>query len=74
MICSNAHGVDPGAPDEARRGILYIFSADFALEWVRPLPPNVKYVGPLLPQPALPLSTELEVSLSSVRIVCSNVI
>ena len=40
---------------------MHIFSADFALEWPRPLPPNLRLVGPLLPEPAQPLPTELEV-------------
>ena len=42
--------------------VLRIFSADFAVEWLRPLPPDSKLVGPLLPQPAAPLPRELEVS------------
>ena len=33
-----------------------------ALEWVRPLPANVKFVGPVLPQPAQPLPSDLQVS------------
>ena len=40
---------------------MHIFSADFALEWPRPLPPNLRLVGPLLPEPAQPLPAELEV-------------
>ena len=40
---------------------MHIYSADFALEWTRPLPPHVKFVGPLLPQPPKPLPAELEV-------------
>ncbi|CAL5228007.1 g11062 [Coccomyxa viridis] len=54
------HGVNLAAPQEARRLIMHIFSADFALEWVRPLPPNVKFVGPILPQPAQALPDKLE--------------
>ena len=51
---------------------MHIFSADFALEWVRPLPPNVKFVGPILPQPAQALPDKLEVciSLKSYRMAC----
>ena len=40
---------------------MHIFSADFALEWPRPLPPNMRLVGPILPEPAQPLPAELEV-------------
>ena len=43
---------------------MHIISADFALEWVRPLPPNVKYVGPLSPKPAQPLPADLQAMLS----------
>ena len=71
-LCSTAHGVDLGSPVEARRLVMHIFSADFALEWARPLPPNVKYVGPILPQPAQPLhpvlKSQLEVSLHCSRL------
>ena len=54
--------MDLAAPHEARRLILHIISADFALEWARLLPPNVKYVGPLTPEPAERLPPELTVS------------
>ncbi len=58
---STRHGVDLAAPHEMRRLIMHLYSADFALEWARPLPPHVKFVGPLLPQPPKPLPAELEV-------------
>ena len=46
---------------------MHIFSADFALEWPRPLPPNLRLVGPLLPEPAQPLPAEFEVSAHTQR-------
>lgn len=35
--------------------------ADFAIEWLRALPPSFKLIGPVLPEPASPLPAELEV-------------
>ena len=48
---------------------MHIFSADFALEWPRPLPANLRLVGPLLPEPAQPLPAELEVRVHTNRTV-----
>jgi hypothetical protein len=61
LPCSHRHGVNLAAPQEMRRLIMHIVSADFAMEWVRPMPPNVKLVGPVLPEPpkALPADTEV---------------
>ena len=59
-LCSAKHGFDPNSPRERRRMALRILSAGFAVEWLRPLPPDVKLVGPLLPQPAAPLPPDLE--------------
>ena len=41
---------------------MHILSADFAMEWLRPMPPNAKLVGPLLPEPPKPLPSDIEVS------------
>ena len=62
MLCSNRHGVNLAAPQEIRRLLMHVISADFAMEWVRPMPPNVKLVGPLLPEPPKPLPTDIVVS------------
>lgn len=62
LPCSNRHGVNLAAPQEMRRLIMHVLSADFAMEWVRPMPPNVKLVGPLLPEPAKALPSDIEVS------------
>ena len=40
---------------------MHLISADFAVEWLRPMTPNAKLVGPILPQAAQPLPQELEV-------------
>lgn len=55
------HGVDPDARLERERCALTICAADFAVEWLRPLPPSLKFVGPILPEPARPLPADLEV-------------
>ena len=41
---------------------MHILSADFAMEWLRPIPPNMKLVGPLLPEPPKALPADIEVS------------
>ena len=55
------HGIDLGSKEALRRGVMHLFNIDFALEWPRALPPNVKLVGPLMPEPAKPLPTDLQV-------------
>jgi glucuronosyltransferase len=41
--------------------VLTMCIADFAIEWLRPLPPDLKMIGPILPEPARPLPTDLQV-------------
>lgn len=53
--------MDPDAPRERRRFVMTLCIADFAIEWVRPLPPNFKMIGAILPAPARPLPADLEV-------------
>ena len=60
-IRSAQHGLNTDSPRERRRVVLHILNADFALEWTRPVTPNVKLVGPILPEPPAPLPAELEV-------------
>lgn len=55
------HGIDLGTPEALGRGVMHLFNVDFALEFPRKLPPNVKLVGPLMPEPAQPLPADLEV-------------
>lgn len=77
LPCSNRHGVNLAAPQEMRRLIMHVVSADFAMEWVRPMPPNVKLVGPVLPEPpkALPADTEVRhtKSLEALAVTASKV-
>ena len=58
---SMKHGIDLGSRDALRRGVMHLFNLDFAVEWPRALPPNVKLVGPLMPEPAQPLPADLQV-------------
>ncbi|EDV26300.1 uncharacterized protein TRIADDRAFT_54143 [Trichoplax adhaerens] len=43
-----------------RNPSLFLAACDFALEYPRPLPPNIKVIGPLSPRPSSSLSKELE--------------
>ncbi|KAK9838454.1 hypothetical protein WJX81_000210 [Elliptochloris bilobata] len=42
---------------------MFLYNSDFALEWPRPLPPNVQLVGALLPRPARPLPPHFQAML-----------
>lgn len=42
--------------------MLSIAPADWAVEWLRPMSPNFKMVGPILSEPGKPLPDDLEVS------------
>ena len=42
--------------------MMTLCGADYALDWVRALPPDFKMVGPILPQPPAPLPAELQAS------------
>ena len=55
------HRIDLGSREALRRGVMHLFNIDFALEWPRALPPNVKLVGPLMPEPAKALPPDLQV-------------
>ena len=55
------HNIDLGSIEALRRGVMHLFNIDFALEWPRALPPNVKLVGPLMPEPAKALPADLQV-------------
>ncbi|BDA49336.1 UDP-glucuronosyltransferase 2A1 [Coccomyxa sp. Obi] len=54
------YGIDLDAPRERRRIVMTLCIADFAIEWLRSLPPNFKLIGPVLPEPACPLPGDLE--------------
>ena len=53
--------MDPDDSRERQRLVMTLCIADFAIEWLRPMPPNFKLVGPVLPEPARPLPADLEV-------------
>ena len=55
--------MDPDAPRERRRMLMTLCIADWAIEWLRPLPPSYKLIGAVLPEPARPLPADLEVPL-----------
>ena len=40
---------------------MFLYNMDFAMEWPRPLPPNVQLVGALLPTQAKPLPPVFQV-------------
>ena len=61
MPLSRKHGLDLGTPEALARGVMHLFNVDFALEYPRALPPNVKFVGPLMPEPAQALPADLQV-------------
>ncbi len=60
-LCSRRFGVDPDDPRERQRLVMTLCIADFAVEWLRPMPPNFKLIGPVLPEPAAPLPADLQV-------------
>ena len=62
-LCSAKYGFDPELPEERRRQVLTIVPVDWAAEWLRPVTPNFKHVGPVLAGPGKPLSAHLEVRL-----------
>ena len=63
---SRKHGLNLGTPAALRRGVMHLFNIGFALEYPRALPPNVKFVGPLMPEPAQALPADLQVSAHSI--------
>ena len=62
MPCSKRFDFNPNLPVERRRLVMSIAPVDWAAEWLRPMPPNFKFVGPILSEPGKPLPADLEVS------------
>ncbi len=63
LACSKQFGFDINGPGERQRHVLTLVPVDWAAEWVRPTPPALKFVGPILSAPGKPLPAELEVHL-----------
>ena len=61
-VCSKKVGFNPDLPEERRRLVLTMAPVDWAAEWLRPVTPNFKMVGPILSQPGRPLPADLEVT------------
>ena len=60
-------GWDPSPVTQVSHGsTMFLYNMDFAMEWPRPLPPNVQLVGALLPTAARPLPANFEVNSSSI--------
>ncbi len=64
--------MDPDAPRERRRMVMTLCIADWAIEWLRPLPPSYKLIGAVLPEPARPLPADLEVGPLRLRVLPKN--
>ena len=45
----------------AHGSTMFLYNMDWAMEWPRPLPPNMQLVGALLPTQAQPLPPRFEV-------------
>ena len=58
---SKRHGFDAMAAKERRRLVMHIVPADWAAEWLRPVSPNMKLVGPVLAGPGKPLPAQFQV-------------
>ena len=61
-MCSTKYDFDPELPKERRRRVLTIVPVHWAAEWLRPVTPDYKLVGPVLSEPGKPLPAYLEVS------------
>jgi glucuronosyltransferase len=60
---SRRYGFNPDLPQERRRLVLTISPTHWAAEWLRPVTPNYKLVGPVLAGPGRPLAADLEVGI-----------
>ena len=61
MLCSKHYKFDPTLPEERKRLVLTITPVHWAAEWLRPVSPNFKMVGPILAGPGRPLPEHIEV-------------
>lgn len=63
-LCSKSFNYNPDLPEERRRLVLSMAPVDWAAEWLRPVTPNFKMVGPVLAGPGKALPAHLEVTSS----------
>lgn len=63
-LCSKSFNFNPDLPEERRRLVLSMAPVDWAAEWLRPVTPNFKMVGPVLAGPGKALPAHIEVTLS----------
>ncbi len=61
MLCSKKYEFDPELPEERKRMVMTIVPVDWAAEWLCPVRPDYKLVGPILAGPGNPLPADLEV-------------
>lgn len=61
LLTRRKHGIDLTSERARRLETLHLLNTDIALEQPRPLPPNVKLVGPIMAQPAKSLPLDLQV-------------
>ena len=62
-MCSKRHGFNTIQDlKEQHRQVLTLIPSDWAAEWLRPLLPNMKMIGPVLPEPGKPLPSGLQVT------------
>ena len=73
MVCSKEHGSNPDAFEERRRMVLSLSPVDWTVEWLRPISPSYKYVGPVLAEPGKALPAHLEVCLYLLQVASVNV-
>jgi len=62
-MCSKSFNFNPDLPEERGRLVLSMAPVDWAAEWLRPVTPNFKMVGPVLAGPGKALPANLEVNL-----------
>ena len=58
---SSKYNFDPELPKERKRRVMTIVPVHWAAEWLRPVTPDYKLVGPVLSEPGKPLPAYLEV-------------
>ncbi len=70
VLCSKKYDFNPYAVKERRRMVLSMSPVDWAAEWLRPMSPSYKYVGPVLAGPGKALPADIEVAPACVCAIC----